>query len=63
MPLPYFSPSVSKKFNYKPVYLTKKEQIKKLLEGDLELLNEIVIELRKEKISKINEKIYKDKRR
>lgn len=41
---------------YKPKELTtkeKKEQIKNLLNGDIELLNEIVVELRKEKINKI----------
>ena len=41
---------------YKPKELTikeKKEQIKNLLNGDIELLNEIIVELRKEKINKI----------
>jgi hypothetical protein len=48
--------------NYEPVFLSKKEQIKKLLENDYELLSEIIIELRTEKLNKINEKIHQNKR-
>ena len=34
----------------------KKKEIKKLLNGDIELLNEIIVELRKEKINKLKNK-------
>ena len=39
---------------------TKKYKIKLILEDDIELLNEIVHELRKEKLEKIKNKMYEN---
>ena len=41
----------------------RRKRIKELLDRDYELLNEIIIELRNEKLNKINEKIHQNKTR
>ena len=38
------------------ILIDKKKQVKRILENDTELLNEIVVELRTEKIEKIRKK-------
>lgn len=57
MSMPYFNNINIDQLNYEPIYKNKREIIKELLENDYELLNDIVIELRKEKIELLKSKL------